>query len=119
MDPETLVRQFGKDPGSAFVDINRASPKPIPAQGIKQQLIDAGMKKDDIDRHWRRVQPLIKLHPHIAMANNKYEWLTERRSAQISLDLLAGRVTARLPGWLTTRAERKVVSAVQGRSGDR
>jgi hypothetical protein len=112
VNAETLVRQFGKDPGSVFVDIIRASPKPIPAQGIKQQLIDAGMKKDDIDRHWTRIQRLIKLHPQITMANNKYEWLAERRSAQSSLDLLAGRVTARQPGWLTIPWVQNVADAL-------
>jgi hypothetical protein len=112
VDPAILVKQFGKDPGSLFIDIIRASPKPIPAREIKQQLIDAGAQKPDIDRQWRRVQPLIKLHPQIGMANTRYEWLTERRSARSSLDLLASRVTARLPGWLTAASVENVTDAL-------
>jgi ferredoxin-NADP reductase len=50
-------------------------------------LIDAGIKKDDVDRCWTRVQRVITLHPQITMASNKYEWLSERRSAQSSLHL--------------------------------
>src|SRR4051812_7094376 len=73
VETETLVRQFGKDPGSVFVDIIRASPTPLRARDIKQPLIDAGIKKDDIDRYWTRVQRVITLHPQIAMASNKYE----------------------------------------------
>ncbi len=90
MDTNTLVRQLGKDPGLVFVEIIRASPRPIRAQDIKQKVIDAGAKKADVDRHWTRVQRVIKLHPQINMANNKYEWSAEQRSAQSSLGVLQG-----------------------------
>lgn len=112
MNSETLVTQFVKDPGSVFVAIIRTSPTPIPAQGVKRQLMDEGVKRDDIDRQWKRIQPLIKLHPQIAMTNNKYEWLAERRSAQSSLNLLAGRVTARVPMWLTAPWVQNVADAL-------
>ncbi|MEU4424844.1 hypothetical protein AB0F81_29850 [Actinoplanes sp. NPDC024001] len=112
MDSEILVRKFENDPGSAFVDIIRLSTTPIPARDIKQHLIDAGMKKGDIDRHWRRAQPLIKLHPQITMTDHKYEWLTERRPARISLDLLAGRASSRLPEWLTASSVENVAHAL-------
>lgn len=112
MDIKGLVRQFGKDPGSVFVDIIRASAAPLRAQDIKQPLIDAGIKKDDIDRDWKRVQRVITLHPQIAMASNKYEWLPERRSAQSSLDLLA-RGAASSRQWLTAPWVQNVADAVE------
>ncbi|WIN00610.1 hypothetical protein ACTOB_004325 [Actinoplanes oblitus] len=112
MDSETLVAEFGKDPNSVFVDIIRTSPEPIPAQLIKKRLVDAGMKKGDIDRHWKRIQRVIALHPQIGVANRKYEWLAERRSARSSLDLLAGRLDARQPRWLTTAWTRHVADAL-------
>jgi hypothetical protein len=85
VDTKSLVRQLGKDPGLVFLGIIQASPKPVRAQDIKQQVIDAGAKKTDVDRHWTRIQRVIKLLPQINMANNKYEWSTEQRSAQSSV----------------------------------
>lgn len=82
VDTKTLVSQFGRDPGSVFLEIIQASPKPIRAQDIKQQVIDAGAKKADVDRHWPRVQRVIKLHPQINMANNRYEWSAKPWPAQ-------------------------------------
>src|SRR5690348_6357193 len=94
----------------------RISTKPITAQYIKQQLVEVGIKKDDIDRYWKRVQPALRLHPQIVMADKKYEWLAERRSAQSSLDLLTGRLRARQPSWLTSSWIQNVTDAL-ARSG--
>jgi hypothetical protein len=113
VDTKSLVRQFGKDPGSVFVDIIRASPAPLRARDIKQPLIDAGIKKDDIDRYWTRVQRVITLHPQIAMASNKYEWLPERRSAQRSLDLLAKGASMGRRQWLMVPWVQNVADAVE------
>jgi hypothetical protein len=113
VDTKTLVRQFGNEPGSVFVDIIRSSPAPLRARDIKQPLIDAGIKKDDIDRHWTRVQRVITLHPQIAMASNKYEWLPERRSAQSSLDLLARGAAASRRQWLTTPWLENIADAIE------
>lgn len=44
MDTTNLVRQLAKDPGLVFLQIIRNSPKPVRAQDIKQQVIDAGAK---------------------------------------------------------------------------
>jgi hypothetical protein len=112
VDTKTLVRQLGKDPGLVFFEIIRASPKPIRAQDIKRQVIDAGAKKADVDRLWTRVQRVIKLHPQINMANNKYEWSAEQRSAQSSLDVLAGNLLAKLPPWLAQSLVQNVADAL-------
>jgi hypothetical protein len=112
VDAKTLVSQFRKDPGVVFLEIIRASPKPVRAQDIKRQVIDAGAKKTDVDRHWTRIQPAIKLHPQINMANTKYEWSTEQRSAQSSLDVLAGNLLAKLPPWLAQSLVQNVVDAL-------
>jgi hypothetical protein len=116
VDTKTLVSQFRKDPGLAFLEIIRASPKPIRAQDIKQQVIDAGAKKTDVDHRWKQVQRVIKLHPQINMANNKYEWAAERRSAQSSLAVLAGNLLAKLPPWLAQSLVQNVADALT-RSG--
>jgi hypothetical protein len=113
VDTKSLVRQFGKDPGSVFVEIIRASPAPLRARDIKQTLIDVGIKKDDVDRYWTRVQRVITLHPQIAMASNKYEWLPDRRSAQSSLDLLTRGLAANRRQWLTTPWVQNVADAVK------
>jgi hypothetical protein len=112
VDTKTLVRQFGKDPGLVFLEVIQASPKPVRAQDIKQQVIDAGAKKTDVDRHWTRIQRVIKLHPQINMANNKYEWSTEQRSAQSSLGVLAGNLLAKLPPWLAQSLVQNVANAL-------
>lgn len=114
MDTKTLVRQFGKDPGSAFLEIIRTSPKPIRAQDIKQRAVDAGLKKADVDRLWPRTQRLIKLHPQINITSNKYEWSTERRSAQSSLGVLADNLLAKLPPWLKQSLVQNVANALAG-----
>jgi hypothetical protein len=107
-----LARQFGKDPGSVFVEIIRVSPKPIPAQDIKRELIDAGVKKVDIDRHWTRTQRMIKLHPQITMETKRYAWLAERRSAESSLDMLISHMPARMPAWLKDSWAQNVADAL-------
>jgi hypothetical protein len=112
VDAKTLVRQFGKDPGLVFLEIIRASPQPIRAQDIKQRVIDAGAKKADVDRRWTRVQRVIKLHPQINMTSTKYEWSTEQRSAQSSLDVLAGNLLAKLPPWLAQSLVQNVADAI-------
>jgi hypothetical protein len=112
VDTKTLVKQFGKDPGGVFLEIIQTSPKPIRAQDIKQQVIDAGAKKADVDRHWTRVQRVIKLHPQVYMANNKYEWSSEQRSAQSSLGVLAGNLLAKLPPWLARSLVQNVADAL-------
>lgn len=115
VDTTNLVRQLAKDPGLVFLQIIRNSPKPVRAQDIKQQVIDAGAKKIDVDRQWPRVQRVIKLHPQITMASNRYEWSAEPRSAQGSLEVLAGHLLARLPAWLA-HALVKNVSETLGRA---
>lgn len=112
MDTEALVRQFEKDPAPVFLDIIRASARPILATEIKRRIVDAGAGKADVDRHWKRIQRMITLHPQIAMANNRYEWLGERRSAQSSLRLLTGRLRAKLPQWLTGPWVQNVAAAL-------
>jgi hypothetical protein len=114
MDTKTLIGQFGKDPGLVFLEIIRASPKPVRAQEIKQQVIDAGAKKTDVDRHWPRVQRVIKLHPQINMASNRYEWSAKQRPARSSLDVLAGNLLAKLPAWLAQPLVQNVADALSG-----
>jgi hypothetical protein len=99
-----------------FLGIIQASPKPIRAQDIKQQVIDGGAKKADVDSRWKQVQRVIKLHPQINMANNKYEWSAERRPAQSSLDVLAAHLLAKLPPWLAQPLVQNVADAL-GRAG--
>lgn len=107
-----LAKRFEKDPGSVFVEIIRVSAKPIPAQDIKRNLIEAGAKKVNIDRYWTRTQRMLKLHPQITMENKRYAWLAERRSAQSSLDMLVSRMPARLPGWLKDPWAQNVADAL-------
>jgi len=99
-DANSLVGEFQKDPGRAFLEVIEASPKPIRAQAIKQQIVDAGARKGDVDRHWTRVQRVIKLHPRVAVANNKYSWTDEPEPARSSLDVLAANLLAKIPSWL-------------------
>jgi hypothetical protein len=94
VDAKSLVIHFRRDPGLVFLETIRAAPTPIRAQDIKRQVIDAGAKKADVDRQWTRVQRVIKLHPQINMANNRYGWSAEQRSAQSSLDVLASNLLA-------------------------
>jgi hypothetical protein len=112
MDTKTLVRQFGRDPGLVFLEIIQGSPKPLRAQDIKQQVIDAGARKTDVDRHWTRVQRVIKLHPQINMASNRYGWSAKERSALSSLDVLAGNLLAKLPAWLAQPLVQNVADAL-------
>jgi hypothetical protein len=46
------------------------------------------------------------------MANNKYEWSTEQRSAQSSLGVLAGNLLAKLPPWLAQSLVQNVANAL-------
>jgi hypothetical protein len=112
VDAKALVGQFGKDPGPVFLSIIKSSPEPIRAQNIKQLVIDAGAKKEDVDRHWPRVQRVIKLHPQINMANNRYSWLDDRRPPGESLDVLAGNLLAKLPRWLARPLVQNVADAL-------
>lgn len=100
MDAKTLMKQFGSDPGLAFLEIIRTASSPVRATELKQELVGAGVQRADIDRHWKRLQPMLKLHPHIRMANNKYEWSAQHRPAQGSLDVLTSNLLAKVPGWL-------------------
>jgi hypothetical protein len=78
VDAKTLVSQFRKNSALIFLRIIQASPQPIRAHDIKQQALDAGATKADVDRNWDRDQRVIKLHPQITMVNNKYGWSAER-----------------------------------------
>jgi hypothetical protein len=100
VDAKTLVKQFGSEPGLAFLEIIRAAPNAIGATGIKRQLVDAGAKQVDVDRYWKRLQPALKLHPQVRMGSNKYEWSAVHGSAKASLEVLASNLLAKLPGWL-------------------
>ncbi len=114
VETKTLVSQFGRDPGPVFLEIIQASPKPIRAQDIKQQVIDAGVNKTDVDRDWKRIQRVIKLHPQITMANSKYEWSAGQGAAQSSLGVLADNLLAKLPPWLAQSLVQNVVDALDG-----
>jgi hypothetical protein len=116
VDAKTLVKQFGSDPGLAFLEIIRAAPSPVRATEIKREITGAGAKQADVDRHWKRLQPVVKLHPQVSMARNRYEWSTDQRSAQSSLDVLAGNLLAKLPGWLVQALVQNVAQGLAGSS---
>ncbi|MDY7086399.1 MAG: hypothetical protein SYR96_14965 [Actinomycetota bacterium] len=100
MDAKTLVKQFNSDPGLAFIEIIRTASSSVRATDIKREIIDAGGKRADVDRLWKRLQPVLKLHPHIHMGNNRYSWSEDQRPPSGSLEVLAGNLLARLPTWL-------------------
>lgn len=101
MDSKTLLKQFGSDPGSAFLEVIRSASSPLGAIDIKRGIIEIGAKRADVDRHWKRLQPVLKLHPNVRMGSNKkYEWSARQQPAQNSLAVLAGNLLAKLPGWL-------------------
>ena len=100
VDAKTLVKQFGSDPGLAFIEIIRTASSPVRATEIKQKLIAAGVKRADVDRLWKRLQPALKLHPQIQMGSNKYRWSPDPDPASTSLDVLADNLLAKLPDWL-------------------
>lgn len=112
MDAKTLVSQFQKNSALTFLEIIQASPQPIRALDIKRQALDAGAKKVDVDRYWARDQRVIKLHPQITMASNKYGWSAEREPARKSLDTLAGNLLAKLPPWLAQPLVQNVADAL-------
>ena len=95
-----MVKQFTSDPGLAFCEIIRAAPRAVRATDIKREIVDAGGRPADVDRLWKRLQPVIKLHPRIRLENNRYEWTSQVRPAQSSLDVLAGHILAKLPAWV-------------------
>ena len=82
MDAETLVKQFAKDPDSVFLDVIRTSPGPIRTQSIKTQVIEAGVKKADVDRRWTPFQRVLKWHPQITSVNGTYRWSADPKSAR-------------------------------------
>jgi hypothetical protein len=112
VDTKTLVSQFRKNSALIFFRIIQASPQPIRAQDIKQQALDEGAKKAEVDRYWDRDQRVIKLHPQITMLKNKYGWSAERGPAQESLDALAGNLLAKLPPWLAQPLVQNVTDAL-------
>jgi hypothetical protein len=118
VDIKILVTKLAKDPGPVFLEIIRASPTPIPARDIKRQVLDAGAKRTDVDRHWTKVQRVIKLHPQITMTNNKYAWLAEMQPARSSLDTLGSNLLAKLPPWLAQPLVQNVADALEKAGGN-
>ncbi|AEV83139.1 hypothetical protein ACWT_2118 [Actinoplanes sp. SE50] len=112
MDTTILVKQFADDHGAVFLEVIRTSPEPIRAQAIKALLVEAGVKKADVDRRWTAFQRALKLHPQITAANGKYGWSVERKPARDSLDVLAGNLLAKLPPWLVQPLVQNVAAAL-------
>ncbi|MFC0100159.1 hypothetical protein ACFFKH_21885 [Micromonospora marina] len=112
LDAGTLVKQFAEEPGSVFLDVIRTASEPINAQAIKAQVIEAGVKKADVDHRWRLFQRGVKWHPHITAVNKKYGWSAERQSARSSLDVLAGHLLKKLPSWVAQHLVQNVAAAL-------
>ncbi|REF98395.1 hypothetical protein DFJ67_4413 [Asanoa ferruginea] len=102
MDAKLLVKQFSTDAGLAFLEIIRSAPGPIGAREIKNEIVAAGVKRSDVDAKWKRLQPYVKLHPHVEKSGpTKYEWSAVPRSSAESLDQLSAHSSVRVPAWLT------------------
>jgi len=100
MDAKLLVKQFGADPGVAFVEIIRSAARPISAREVKNDLVEAGVARTDVDRKWKQLQPYVKLHPHVQKSGaTRYEWSVEPRPSAESLEVLSSTVPKRVPGW--------------------
>jgi hypothetical protein len=112
LDAKTLVKQFAKDPESVFLDVIRTSPGPIRTQSIKAQVIEAGVKKADVDRRWTPFQRGLKWHPQITSVNGTYRWSADPESARISLDVLAGHLLKKLPPWVAQSLVQNVAVAL-------
>jgi hypothetical protein len=100
VDTKTLAKQFDSDPGLAFIETIRCSSAGVRAIEIKREIITAGARPADVDRQWKRLQPMLKLHPRISLRSNRYAWTDDPRPARGSLEVLAGLLPARLPSWL-------------------
>jgi hypothetical protein len=118
VDAKTLAKQFGSDPGLALLDAIRAAPEPVRATVIKRDLLDAGVRRADIDRQWKRLQPSIKAHPHVQMENNRYAWSADPQPARQSLDVLAAALPARIPGWLAQALVANVADGLDETAGE-
>ncbi|MFG1885903.1 hypothetical protein [Micromonospora sp. NPDC049102] len=112
MGAGTVAHQFAEDPGSVFIDVIQTASERISAQAIKAKLIEAGVKKLDVDHHWRLFQRGIKWHPQITAINKKYGWSAERQSARSSLDVLAGHLLKTLPPWVAQHLVHNVAAAL-------
>ncbi|MDG4824110.1 hypothetical protein O7635_19840 [Asanoa sp. WMMD1127] len=122
MDAKLLVKQFNTDAGLAFIEIIRAVDRPVGAREIKQEIVAAGGKQGDVDRQWKRLQPYLKLHPHVEKSGaTRYEWSAAPHSSAESLQLLSAQSSVRVPGWLTQALAANVADslAVAETSGDR
>lgn len=118
VDAKTLVKQFTSDPGLAFCEIIRTAPQAVRATDIKREITDAGGKKADVDRLWKRLQPVIKMHPRIRLEDNRYGWAPQEHPAQASLNVLAGHLLAKLPRWLADALVENVGRGLTADSGD-
>lgn len=112
MDAKNLVKQFAKDPEMVFLDLIRASPRPIRAPSIKAQVVEAGAKKADVDRRWTPFQRGLKLHPQITAVNGTYEWSADPEPARSSLDVLSGHLLKKLPPWVAQPLVQNVAAAL-------
>jgi hypothetical protein len=78
VDARILLKQFGSDPGRAFLEMIRTAPGPVRAVELKREIVDAGAGKSDVDRLWKRLQPMLKLHPRIRLEKGgRYAWSAE------------------------------------------
>lgn len=101
VNDKVLLKQFRADPGTAFLDVIRGSTAPLNARKVKETVITAGARRSDVDRHWKRLQPFLQLHPYIRKPTNLlYEWSVEPVPSSVAVDLLASRMLASTPGWL-------------------
>ncbi|MFI5844547.1 hypothetical protein ACIA8K_33105 [Catenuloplanes sp. NPDC051500] len=121
MDSALLVKQFGEDAGSAFLEIIKSVGRPIGAIEIKKELTSAGVRKADLDRKWKQLQPHIRLHPNIDLDKNKYEWRLTPGSSKRSLERLSANSLKSVPAWLTQALVESVQDslAAEETSGDR
>lgn len=101
MGDRILAKQFADDAGSAFVEVIRRSGGPVRLQEIREALVGAGVQAADVDRQWKRLRPLFRVHPHVSKPQpTLYEWSPAAHPAKVSLDSLAAYARRRGPAWL-------------------
>lgn len=101
VNDKLLLKQFGADPGVAFLEVIRSASMPIDALKIKERMTSAGVKKADADDKWTRLQPHVNNHPHIRKPTSRsYEWSIEPTPSAEALHRLSAKTLKSVPGWL-------------------
>ncbi|GAB3267076.1 hypothetical protein [Kineosporia babensis] len=103
MRDRVLVKQFKDDAGLAFIEVIRRTGDPVRTQEIKAEIIEAGAAKAEVDRWWKKLQPLFKEHPRITCPRpGVYEWSLSTELSHDSLEKLSALAGKRSAGraWL-------------------